>query len=81
MAREQTLKQLAHSTLTHRLLVRVMSYFETQLQVLETRDMTAQEMLRWFIQTLDNVRARHRKLLRFGKWVHRQNLSPYMAHT
>ncbi|GAA5924987.1 uncharacterized protein JCM15063_005785 [Sporobolomyces koalae] len=55
------------STLTHRLLVRVMSYFETQLQVLETRDMTAQEMLRWFSQTLDNVRARHRKLLRFGK--------------
>ncbi|KAK4046507.1 Suppressor of Sensor Kinase (SLN1) [Microbotryomycetes sp. JL201] len=54
-------------TLTHRLLVRVLSYFETQLQVLETRDMTPQEMLRWFAQTLDNVRARHRKLLRFGK--------------
>lgn len=57
------------STLTHRLLLRVMSYFETQLQVLETRDMTIQEMLRWFNQTLDNVRARHRKLLRFGKCV------------
>lgn len=55
------------STLTHRLLVRVMSYFETQLQVLETRDMTAQETSRWFSQTLDNVRARHRKLLRFGR--------------
>ncbi|SGY70189.1 BQ5605_C004g03118 [Microbotryum silenes-dioicae] len=55
------------STLTHRLLVRVMSYFETQLQVLETRDMSPQETLRWFSQTLDNVRARHRKLLRFGK--------------
>ncbi|KAK4048044.1 Suppressor of Sensor Kinase (SLN1) [Microbotryomycetes sp. JL221] len=54
-------------TLTHRLLVRVLSYFETQLQVLETRDMTTTEMLRWFAQTLDNVRARHRKLLRFGK--------------
>lgn len=46
-----------------------MTYFETQLQVLETRDMTVQEMLRWFSQTLDNVRARHRKLLRFGKCV------------
>ncbi|GAA5885121.1 hypothetical protein JCM6882_007238 [Rhodosporidiobolus microsporus] len=55
------------STLTHRLLARVMSYFETQLQVLETREMTAQEMSRWFSQTLDNVRARHRKLLRFGR--------------
>ncbi|KAI5475809.1 mitogen-activated protein kinase kinase kinase [Pseudohyphozyma bogoriensis] len=55
------------STLTHRLLTRVMNYFETQLQVLETRNMTLQEMLRWFSQTLDNVRARHRKLLRFGK--------------
>lgn len=55
------------SSLTHRLLLRVLSYFETQLQVLETRDMSHQEMLRWFSQTLDNVRARHRKLLRFGK--------------
>ena len=57
----------ALSSLTHRLMLRVMSYFETQLQVLETRDMTLQELLRWFSQTLDNVRARHRKLLRFGK--------------
>ncbi|GAA6006096.1 hypothetical protein JCM10207_000521 [Rhodosporidiobolus poonsookiae] len=55
------------TTLTHRLLARVMSYFETQLQVLETREMTAQEMTRWLSQTLDNVRARHRKLLRFGR--------------
>ncbi|GJN88041.1 hypothetical protein Rhopal_000997-T1 [Rhodotorula paludigena] len=55
------------STLTHRLLARIMSYFETQLQVLETRDMTIQEASRWFSQTLDNVRARHRKLLRFGR--------------
>lgn len=55
------------STLTHRLLLRVLGYFETQLQVLETRDMTLNDMLRWFSQTLDNVRARHRKLLRFGK--------------
>lgn len=46
-----------------------MSYFETQLQVLETRDMTASETSRWFSQTLDNVRARHRKLLRFGRCV------------
>ncbi|BGP37387.1 Suppressor of Sensor Kinase (SLN1) [Rhodotorula kratochvilovae] len=55
------------STLTHRLLARIMSYFETQLQVLETRDMTVQEASRWFSQTLDNVRARHRKLLRFAR--------------
>ncbi|GAA5871857.1 hypothetical protein JCM8547_003289 [Rhodosporidiobolus lusitaniae] len=55
------------TTLTHRLLARVSSYFETQLQVLETREMTAVEMSRWFGQTLDNVRARHRKLLRFGR--------------
>ena len=55
------------STLTHRLLLRVMSYFDAQLQVLETRDMTVTEMLRWFSQTLDNVRARHRKLLRFSR--------------
>ncbi|GAA5917268.1 hypothetical protein JCM8208_006845 [Rhodotorula glutinis] len=55
------------STLTHRLLARIMSYFETQLQVLETRDMTVQEASRWFSQTLDNVRARHRKLIRFGR--------------
>ncbi|KAK4704398.1 mitogen-activated protein kinase kinase kinase, partial [Phenoliferia sp. Uapishka_3] len=55
------------STLTHRLLLRVLGYFETQLQVLETRDMNLHDMLRWFSQTLDNVRARHRKLLRFGK--------------
>lgn len=46
-----------------------MSYFETQLQVLETREMTTVEMSRWFSQTLDNVRARHRKLLRFGRCV------------
>jgi mitogen-activated protein kinase kinase kinase len=46
-----------------------MSYFETQLQVLETREMTTVEMSRWFSQTLDNVRARHRKLLRFGRFV------------
>ncbi|GAA6053671.1 hypothetical protein JCM3770_001689 [Rhodotorula araucariae] len=55
------------STLTHRLLARIMSYFETQLQVLETRDMTVEEASRWFSQTLDNVRARHRKLLRFAR--------------
>jgi len=54
-----------------------MSYFETQLQVLETRDMTVQEASRWFSQTLDNVRARHRKLLRFGRCV---DLSLLAAH-
>ncbi|KAM0746893.1 hypothetical protein T439DRAFT_383547 [Meredithblackwellia eburnea MCA 4105] len=57
------------STLTHRLLVRVLGYFDTQLSVLETRDMSLQDKLRWFNQSLDNVRARHRKLLRFGKMM------------
>lgn len=55
------------SSLTHRLLTRVTSYFEEQLAVLEERDMTSTEMSRWFNQTLDNVRLRHRKLLRFGR--------------
>ena len=47
--------------------MRVTSYFEEQLAVLEERDMTSVEMSRWFNQTLDNVRLRHRKLLRFGR--------------
>lgn len=47
--------------------MRVTNYFEEQLQVLGERDMSASEMSRWFNQTLDNVRLRHRKLLRFGK--------------
>jgi mitogen-activated protein kinase kinase kinase len=53
--------------LTHRLLMRVTSYFEEQLQVLADRQMSVVEMSRWFNQTLDNVRLRHRKLLRFGR--------------
>lgn len=47
--------------------MRVLSYFEEQLAVLEERNMTASETSRWFNQTLDNVRLRHRKLLRFGR--------------
>lgn len=31
--------------------------------------MSSAEMSRWFNQTLDNVRLRHRKLLRFGRSV------------
>lgn len=58
-----------NSTLTHRLLMRVLSYFEEQLAVLEDRNMSASETSRWFNQTLDNVRLRHRKLLRFGRYV------------
>jgi mitogen-activated protein kinase kinase kinase len=57
------------STLTHRLLMRVLGYFEEQLAVLEDRNMSASETSRWFNQTLDNVRLRHRKLLRFGRYV------------
>lgn len=60
---------IAQSSLTHRLLMRVTSYFEEQLAVLEERKMSSAEMSRWFNQTLDNVRLRHRKLLRFGRWV------------
>jgi mitogen-activated protein kinase kinase kinase len=47
--------------------MRVLSYFEEQLAVLEDRNMSALETSRWFNQTLDNVRLRHRKLLRFGR--------------
>lgn len=57
------------STLTHRLLMRVVSYFGEQLAVLEERNMSASETSRWFNQTLDNVRLRHRKLLRFGRYA------------
>lgn len=53
--------------LTHRLLMRVTSYFEEQLALLEERKMSSSETSRWFNQTLDNVRLRHRKLLRFGR--------------
>lgn len=49
--------------------MRVLSYFEEQLAVLEDRNMSASETSRWFNQTLDNVRLRHRKLLRFGRYA------------
>jgi mitogen-activated protein kinase kinase kinase len=53
--------------LTHRLILRVVNYFNESLEVLQHRKMTVVETSRWFNQTLDNVRQRHRKLLRFGK--------------
>ncbi|GAA94248.1 uncharacterized protein L969DRAFT_91060 [Mixia osmundae IAM 14324] len=55
------------SMLTHRLMQRVVSYFTEQLEVLRSRPMTDTDMTRWFSQTLDNVRVRHIKLMRFGR--------------
>lgn len=58
------------SMLTHRLIQRVVNYFNECVEVLARRQWDANEAGRWFNQTLDNVRLRHRKLMRFGKYVH-----------
>ncbi|BFZ60124.1 Suppressor of Sensor Kinase (SLN1) [Saitoella coloradoensis] len=53
------------SSLTNKLLNRVMNYFETQLKGPSVQ--TGTEMTRWYSKLLENVRLRHRKLLRFAK--------------
>lgn len=53
--------------LTNKLIQRVVSYINESMEVLAQRQMDAPTTARWFNQTLDNVRVRHRKLLRFGK--------------
>lgn len=53
--------------LTNKLIQRVVSYVNESMDVLAKRKMDALTTARWFNQTLDNVRVRHRKLLRFGK--------------
>ena len=52
--------------LTHRLILRVTSYLNELFELLRRRDLAAPDTFRWFMQTLDNVRQRHQKLLRFG---------------
>lgn len=55
------------SMLTNKLIQRVVSYVNESMEVLAKREMDAPTTVRWFNQALDNVRVRHRKLLRFGK--------------
>lgn len=50
----------------HRLIYRVLGYFEDTLQTLLKRKASVADTSRWFSQTLDNVRQRSRKLFRFG---------------
>ncbi len=58
-------KPLMYSALTNRLLNRVLNYFQSQLCGPKTK--TSIEMQKWYTTLLENVRLRHRKLLRFSK--------------
>ncbi|TEB39046.1 hypothetical protein FA13DRAFT_1620076 [Coprinellus micaceus] len=51
-------------SLSHRLMVRVTNYFETQVRVPKMSD---SQLLSWYSKILDGVRLRYRKLLRFAR--------------
>src|SRR5947207_9296083 len=55
------------SSLTHKLVHRLLNYLETQLKGPNFR--TASEMTKWYTKLLENVRLRHRKLLRFFRYL------------
>ncbi|KAG7091470.1 hypothetical protein E1B28_010501 [Marasmius oreades] len=62
-------------SLTNRLMVRVINYFETQVrvplpgdsQINNTRAMTDEQKAAWYGKILDSVRLRYRKLQRFAR--------------
>ncbi|KZV93915.1 hypothetical protein EXIGLDRAFT_30347 [Exidia glandulosa HHB12029] len=56
--------------LTNRLMVRVIDYFETQIQVPvkdKNKQMSDEQTVNWYDKVLDNVRLRYRKLQRFTR--------------
>lgn len=55
------------SSLTHKLVYRLLNYLETQLKGPGVK--TASEMTKWYTKLLENVRLRHRKLLRFSRYA------------
>ncbi|KAH8914385.1 hypothetical protein BT69DRAFT_1253553, partial [Atractiella rhizophila] len=56
------------ASLTARLMNRVIDNFKAQVKSIEQRqDMSPTELVRWFNQMLDNIRSRHRRLLRFAR--------------
>ncbi|EJD55307.1 hypothetical protein AURDEDRAFT_132470 [Auricularia subglabra TFB-10046 SS5] len=58
-------------SLTNRLMVRVIDYFETQIRVPTAGDkhkpMSSEQTVNWFGKVLDGVRLRYRKLQRFTR--------------
>jgi mitogen-activated protein kinase kinase kinase len=61
------------SSLTHKLVYRLLNYLETQLKGPSVK--TAAEVTKWYTKLLENVRLRHRKLLRFSRYICRRSQS------